>query len=109
MLKDSKERILAKRLVTFTNAWTQGWGLMFRKPAKNTAYLFDFGKPMRSPFHMWFVFWPIDLFLLDKQGNIVDEKRNFRPFMIYHPKKEFWYAVECVPGLIKSGIGNRII
>jgi uncharacterized membrane protein (UPF0127 family) len=104
MLTDVKGRILAKRVVIFDNPWSQGWGLMFRKAAPDTAYCFTFDKAVKSSFHMYFVFWPIDLFLLDKSGTIIEEKRNFAPFSYYQPKKAFHAAIETAPGLLPLGI-----
>lgn len=109
MLTDSRGEVLAKRLVTFRNGWTQGWGLMFRKPAADTAYLFLFDREMSSSFHMLFVCWPIDLYLLDKRGKIVDKKLNFRPFSVFTPEKPYWHAIETRPGLFPPRIGRVAI
>lgn len=77
----------------------RAFGLMFRKPAASTQYLFVFDTDVRTRFHTWFVFQPIDLYFLDAARNVVDAKREFQPFSSYKPRVPFRYAVETKTGL----------
>lgn len=92
-------------VVTFRSLWRQALGLMFQKPKKETLYVFDFGRSLKVSFHMFFVFWSIDLYLLNKERRVVEVKRGFRPFSVFYPKEEFWYAVETSPGLLRKKRG----
>ncbi|MBR9692583.1 DUF192 domain-containing protein [Candidatus Woesearchaeota archaeon] len=96
------------RSVFFRNPFSQGLGLMFRKPQPDTLYVFNFSREVKLSFHMLFVFWSIDLYLLDKKGSIVEMQKDFWPFTTYRPRKHFWYAIETVPGLLKKRIGEKI-
>ncbi len=58
---------------------------------------------------MLFVFYPIDVFWLDKNKRVVDVLRNAKPFSLTKfPKKPAKYIVETLPDSIKTDIGNRI-
>jgi len=96
------------RYVYFQNAFTQGAGLMFRKPAPKTAYVFPFGRAVKVGFHMWFVFSPIDLYLLDEHRRIIEVKRSFRPFTSYRPTRTFWFAVETAAGAFSWRAGDHL-
>ena len=51
---------------------------------------------------MFFVFYPIDLIFLNKNKEVVELKRNLRPFSIYSPKKKTKYILELKKGSIKN-------
>lgn len=72
---------------------------MFSKK-KNLLFVFD-NERIRS-FHMFFVFFPIDIIFLDSKKRIVEIKENFMPFTFYTPKKAFRYAVEMSAGMVKK-------
>ncbi len=105
-LTDARGRTLAARTVFFRNGWTQGLGLMFRKPRDGVAYVFDFHREVNVGFHMLFVFWPIDVYFLDARKRVVDAKRGFRPFAAYRPRVRFSYALETRAGLLSLREGD---
>lgn len=80
-------------------SWQRCRGLMFSKK-KNLLFVFD-DERIRS-FHMFFVFFPIDIIFLDSKKRIVEIKENFMPFTFYAPKKEFRYAIEVGVGVVKK-------
>ena len=51
---------------------------------------------------MFFVFFPIDVVLLDSKKRIVAIKENFMPFTFYAPKVAFRYAIELTAGIIRK-------
>jgi len=73
------------------NIVSQAHGLMFSK--KKTA-LFIFKTPRSITIHTWFMFYPIDLFFLDEQKNIIEVKKNMKPFSIYQSKNKAHFLVE---------------
>ncbi len=80
-------------------SWQRFRGLMFSKK-QNLLFVFD-DERIRS-FHMFFVFFPIDLIFLDSKKRIVEIKENFMPFTFYTPKKAFRYAIEVGVGVVKK-------
>lgn len=74
-------------------------GLMFSKK-KNLLFVFE-DEQIRS-FHMFFVFFPIDVVLLDSNKKIVAVKENFLPFTFYTSKKAFRYAIEVEKRMVKK-------
>ena len=44
--------------------------------------------------HMFFVFYPIDVLLLNKHKEIVEIKKNFKPFTLWNSKEKGKYVVE---------------
>lgn len=67
-------------------------GLMF---SRKKNLLFDLGKEGRfsAIVHMFFVFYPIQVYWFDKDMNLVDEKK-LMPFTIGIPKMKARYIVE---------------
>ena len=46
---------------------------------------------------MFFVFYPIDVLVLDSDKKIVEIKRNFKPFTFWSSSKKGKYLVELSP------------
>jgi len=65
-------------------------GLMF-SPKKNL--LFEFSTPSKPIIHMFFVFYPIKIYYLDEDKNILD-KIIAKPFHIYKTKYPSKYILE---------------
>ena len=53
-----------------------------------------FKHPKRISLHMFFVFYPIDVLLLDENKKIIEIKRNFKPFTFWSSVKKGKYLVE---------------
>ena len=68
-------------------------GLMFSKP-KNLVFVLDRETRIGAIVHMFFVFYSINVYWLDKNMNIVDKKINLKPFRIAIPKKKAKCIVE---------------
>ena len=82
----------------------QARGLMFR-PKRNLVIVFP--KERRIKLHMFFVFYPIDVLILDKDKRIVEIKRNFRPFTFWNAQKKGKYVVESAYPK-EYGMGDRL-
>ncbi|MDI3544181.1 MAG: uncharacterized protein PWQ28_462 [Candidatus Woesearchaeota archaeon] len=77
-------------------------GLLFRKRiAKNEAFLFIFDKEDYWDFHMFFMFYPIDILWLDKNKVIVDSVKNFKPWRFHRPKRKSKFVIELPSGTIE--------
>lgn len=76
--------------------WKKFRGLMFSKP-KNLIFELDKETRYGATVHMFFVFFPIDVYWLNKNKEIVDKKLNLKPFQIAVPKNKAKYIVEIIP------------
>ena len=64
-------------------------------------------KEKRISLHMFFVFYAIDVLLLNEKKEIVEIKRNFKPFTFWNSKEKGRYVVELAfPGEYK--VGERV-
>ena len=80
---------------------SQALGLMFR-PKQNL--IMKLPQEKKISLHMFFVFYPIDVLVLNKHKEIVEIKRNFKPFTIWTSKEKGKYIVELAfPGEYKVG------
>ncbi|MBT3303935.1 DUF192 domain-containing protein [Candidatus Woesearchaeota archaeon] len=73
------------------NWFTQGIGLMF---SKKRTVIFELRKERIEGIHMLFVFFPLDVYFLDKDKRIIEIKQGLKPFMFYAPKQKAKYIVE---------------
>ncbi len=81
------------------NVLQQARGLMFS--GKKTL-VFIFKKEKHTPLHMFFVFFPIDVFFLDNSKKVVEIKKNLKPFAMYNPQKKAKYIIEIPHGLVEN-------
>ncbi len=73
--------------------WKKFRGLMFSKP-KNLVFVLDEETRFGAIIHMFFVFYSIDVYWLDKDKRVVDKRINLKPFRIAVPKEKAKYIVE---------------
>jgi len=73
--------------------WKKFRGLMFSKP-KNLIFILDKETRFGATIHMFFVFFPIDVYWLDQNKKIIDKSINLKPFRIAIPKGKAKYVVE---------------
>ncbi|MFH1439704.1 MAG: DUF192 domain-containing protein [Candidatus Woesearchaeota archaeon] len=81
-------------------------GLMFSsRDAKNNHknLVFVFNKEQRIGLHMWFVWFSIDVILLDSNKKVVEIKENFKPFRLFNSKEKAKYVLELNHGAVKDG------
>lgn len=75
-------------------------GLMFSRPRD---LVFDLGRERRVWLHMFFVFFPIDVVLLDSRREVVGLREGLRPFRLYTPGVSARYILELRKGTIARG------
>ena len=73
------------------NIFAQARGLMFRKK-QNLIMIFN--KEKKISLHMFFVFYPIDVLILNKNKKVVEIKRNFKPLTFWQSKSSGKYVIE---------------
>jgi len=72
-------------------ALSQALGLMFRRKQN---LIMEFSHEKRVSLHMFFVFFPIDVLLLNSQKEIVEIKRQLKPFSFWRSQQQGKYVVE---------------
>ena len=85
-------------------------GLMFSLPTK-TAMVLKFPSDSKIDLHMFFVFFPIDVILVDSRGKVVELIEQFVPFTAYSARKKATFVIEVPAGTIRKSrtkIGDKI-
>jgi len=104
IINKTAHQIISPKERVCKSVFSQGWGLMFRRK-QNLIMIFN--KERKISLHNFFVFFPIDVLILNQNQEIVEIKREFRPFTLaqfQHPGK---YVVELsFPG--KYELGNNV-
>jgi uncharacterized membrane protein (UPF0127 family) len=105
--KRTKE-ILAKKLVHLKSFYRIGTGLMFRsrKSCENKAFIFHLNSKRKYSITMSFVFFAIDIIMLDKNRKVIEIKKDLKPFTHYNPKQKFKYMIELLPANRNVKIGD---
>jgi len=97
-------KTISKKEIVCKSFFSQARGLMFRKKHNLVMVL---PKERRIGLHNFFVFYPIDVLILDKDMKIIEIKRNFRPFTFWNSKEKGKYVVELgFPG--EYSVGNQL-
>jgi uncharacterized membrane protein (UPF0127 family) len=84
--------------------WQYGIGYMFQYPKQ--PLLFRFSKPRIVSIGMYFVFGPIDVFVLNN-NKVIEIKRDLRPWRTWRSKKKGTSFLEAPKGMLKLKIGSK--
>lgn len=99
--------ILADKVKYYTDIFRRSKGLRFAKPLRKGQAVILVAKEestMETTIDMFFVFFPIDVLWLNKEKEVIDIKRNVKPFMpMVIPRKPAKYVVE-----LRKGVTNNI-
>lgn len=89
----------------FCNSFlSQARGLMFRKKQN---LIMKLASEKRIALHMFFVFYSIDVLVLNQHKEIVEIKKGFKPFTFWNSQEKGKYVVELAfPGEYK--VGDRL-
>lgn len=91
ILNQTKNIILSKREKHCNTLFSQARGLMF-SPRKNLVMKFK--SERKISLHNFFVFYPIDVLILNEKKKVVEIKENFLPFTFWKAGKRGKYVVE---------------
>jgi uncharacterized membrane protein (UPF0127 family) len=83
-----------------------GRGLMFRFEKKNLIMYLT--KEMKAYLHMFFVFYPITVLLLDKNKKVIEIKERFYPFTEWHSKNKGNYIIELSKNHPELQVGDHL-
>ena len=102
--KTNHQTISQKELIC-KSIFSQAQGLMFRRK-ENLIMIFP--EERQINLHMVFVFFPIDVLVVNKNKKIVEIKRNFKPFRFWNSKEKGKYLVELAyPN--RYEVGNKLV
>ncbi len=88
----STGNVISKKEVVCRNFFTQMLGLMNKLGKTNLIMVFK--KERRISLHNFFVFYPIEVLVLDENKKVIEIKENFRPFTFWNSKKKGKYLIE---------------
>jgi uncharacterized protein len=95
-----KGKVFLKNVKLCNTSYSRMRGLMF---SFEKSALLAMKKEQNLSIHMLFVFYPLDVFWLDKDKKIIDKKKVY-PFTMYHaPKEKAQYVLE-VPSSQNIGL-----
>lgn len=111
LINKTTNKIISRKEIVCKTFLSQALGLMFRKK-QNLVMIFK--KEKKVSLHNFFVFYPIDVLVLNEEMRVVEIKRNFRPFTFWKSKEKGKYVIELgredAKGEVKVGevMGIRI-
>lgn len=101
IVNKTKNIIISEQEIICNTLFSQARGLLFRKKQN---VLMSFPREQTVHLHMFFVFYPIDVVVLDNAMKIVEIKRNFKPFTFWSSSKNGAYVLELAfPSLYNEG------
>ncbi|MEA3378701.1 MAG: DUF192 domain-containing protein [Nanoarchaeota archaeon] len=99
------KRILLNNVKICNNLFSKLKGFMFSR--RREGILFELSRESKelAAIHMLFVFFPLDVYWLNKDFKVVDLKLNVKPFRIHvAPKKKAKYILETPANSIKQSL-----
>ena len=87
----TQEKVVSKGEKICRGMFSQARGLMFCRK-QNILMVFEQEKTIAL--HMFFVFFPIDVLILDERRKVVEIKRDFPPFTFWRANEKGKYVVE---------------
>ena len=84
-------KIISNKESVCNNVFSQTLGLMFSK-RKNLIMVFN--KERNISLHNFFVFYPINVLVLNENKKVIEIKNNFRPFTFWNSKNKVKYLIE---------------
>ena len=108
-----KDKVLLTKVKYCDSFMSRMLGLMFSRKLnqKEGAILVaDRESKEATSIHMFFVFFPLDVFWLDSDLRVVDVRRNIRPFVpLIVPGEKARYVLETSVGSITGDVLGRTL
>ncbi len=97
----TNNEVISEKEIICRTIFSQARGLMFRKKQN---LLMVFKQERKISLHNFFVFYPIDVLIVDSNMNIVEIKENFKLFTLWNSEKKGKYIIELAcSGKYKEG------
>lgn len=91
ILNKTTGKVISRKEMVCTSRLSQARGLMCRK-RQNLIMVFP--RQQRVSLHTFLVFYPLDILLLNSQLNVVEVRKDLRPFSLWHSQREGKYLIE---------------
>ena len=97
----TRNKVISEKEIVCKSIFSQALGLMFHRK-QNLIMIFK--EERRISLHNFFVFFPIDVLVLDTEMKVVEIKRDFKPFRFWSSEKRGKYVIELgFPGEYEVG------
>ncbi|MBI4447677.1 DUF192 domain-containing protein [Candidatus Woesearchaeota archaeon] len=105
-----KGKLISSKLKVCDSFFSRAKGLMFASLKDKDGAVLVFDKETFVSIHMFFVFFPLDVFWVDSNFRVVDARFGVKPFSpLVMPKGKAMYVVEARCGLVKgANVGSRV-
>ncbi len=87
-----KNKIISDSEILCRNIFSQGLGLMFRFNRQSLIMIFK--KARKINLHNFFVFYALEVILLDDDKKVIEINKQFKPFTFWSSSKECKYLIE---------------
>ncbi len=78
--------------ITCKTRFQQLIGLMFRR--NPTIAILQFNRPLKATIHTWFMFYAIDIYFYNSNDELIETKKNLKPFSYYKSNSKAKYILE---------------
>jgi len=105
-----KGKVLSEGVVFYRNPFLRALGLRYSLKPKPVVLVSPSESVSGCAIDMFFVFFSIDVLWLDSRYEVVDLRRNVKPFSFpIKPKVPAKYVVEIPPGLVGDVfVGDKV-
>ena len=107
IINKTQHKTISEKEIICKSFLSQARGLMFRLRKNNLVMVFT--EERRISLHNFFVFYPIDVLVLDSTRRVVEIKRNFLPFTFWKAKKKGKFLVELGKSDPKINLGDELM
>ena len=91
ILNQNTKRIISKNEKYCKSFFSQALGLMF---SSRKNLIMEFPQEISISLHNFFVFYPLEILILDKNKKVIEIKKKFLPFTFYNPKTKGKFVIE---------------
>lgn len=91
ILNQTTKKIISKNEKYCQGFFSQALGLIF---SSRKNLIMEFPQERSISLHNFFVFYPLEILILDNNKKVIEIKKNFLPFTFYHPKTKGKFVVE---------------
>jgi uncharacterized membrane protein (UPF0127 family) len=105
IINKTKNKTISKQEKRCKSLFSQAIGLMFHHKQN---LVMEFPKQRSISLHNCFVFFPIDVLILDEKMKIVEIKLNFKPFTFWNATQKGKYVIELGDRNKEYEIGDKV-
>ncbi|MBT4446392.1 hypothetical protein HOA92_06105 [archaeon] len=92
-------QLISTNLVHAKSFWQQAIGLMFHQKQDLIMY---FNQERTISLHNFFVFFPLEIIILNEKKQVIEIRKEFRPFTFYRARNKGFYCIELAVNSSKN-------